>query len=419
MTSLDEFKRGWPTLVGSMVGMGAGIGTFMTATSYFIKPLHAAFGWSRGEISLASFAVLLTSLTMPIVGVLVDRWGPRGFILAGSIMFCAANLALSAMSGQIWVYFAIMLFIGLAAAPATAPLVFTQPLVAAFAKSRGLAIALGYSGGVIASFFVQPTLQHTIAAYGWRDGYRLLAPISLGLGLTSFVLLGRRSKATGSEPVVHSLSDREGLSLREAVRDARFWLLGLAMVSMSLASGAFGSQLQALLSDIGVPGPRAALLGVWYAASVSMGQLVNGSLLDRLWPPGVGCVALSIPIGGLLLFLVGAPPIWLLALALLLVGYAFGAEGGMLAFFTARYFGLKSFGAIFGVLGMALGVSVAIGGASAGFLFDLRHNYHLNLQLGSALAALSATSLLASGLWSAKGARRPEAQRAKALHAGS
>jgi MFS family permease len=387
-----------------MVGMGAGVGTFLTATSYFIKPLHAAFGWSRGEISLASFAILLTSLTMPVVGVLVDRYGPRAFILAGSLMFCAAHIALSMMNGQIWVYFAILLFIGVAAAPATAPLVFTQPLVAAFAKSRGLAIALAYSGGVIVSFVLQPTLQHTIATYGWRAGYQMLAPVALGLGVASFALLGRRSKAQGSEPVVHSLSSQEGLSLGGAAREGRFWLLGLSMVCMSLASGAFGSQLQALLSDLGVPGPRAALLGVWYAASVSIGQLVNGSLLDRLWPPGVGFVALSVPVGGLLLFLGGSPPIWLLALALLLVGYAFGAEGGMLAFFTARYFGLKSFGAIFGVLGMALGVSVAIGGASAGFLFDLRHNYHLNLQLGSALAAISATCLLASGLLSSKGA---------------
>jgi predicted MFS family arabinose efflux permease len=176
------------------------------------------------------------------------------------------------------------------------------------------------------------------------------------------------------------------------------------MMCMSMAAGAFGGQLQALLSDMGIPGPKAALLGVWYAASVVIGRLICGALLDRIWPPGVGFVSLSAPVIGLLLFLTGAPPIWLLAVGILLVGFSFGAEGDMLAFFTARYFGLKSFGAVFGVLGMALGVAVAIGGAAGGFLFDLRHNYHLNLELGSGLAAVSACSLLASGMVRGKAA---------------
>jgi MFS family permease len=197
---------------------------------------------------------------------------------------------------------------------------------------------------------------------------------------------------------VHSFRDLEGVSLPQALRDPRFWLLGLSMVCMSLASGGFGSQLQALLSDLGVPGPQAALLGVWYAASVVIGRLVCGTLLDRIWPPLVGCVSLCAPAIGLLAFLGGAPPVWLLAGAILLVGYAFGAEGDMLAFFTARYFGLRSFGAIFGVLGMALGVAVAVGGVASGFLFDRNLNYRLNLELGSCLAAMSAVALLSSGL---------------------
>jgi hypothetical protein len=77
----------------------------------------------------------------------------------------------------------------------------------------------------------------------------------------------------------------------------------------------------------------------------------------------------------------------------------------MPAFFIARYFGLRAFGAIIGMLGMAVGVSAAIGGAVGGMLFDLRHNYNLNLVLGSGLSAVSAFSLLASGLLSGKVSR--------------
>jgi hypothetical protein len=88
------------------------------------------------------------------------------------------------------------------------------------------------------------------------------------------------------------------------------------MVCLSLAAGAFVSQFQALLSDMGIPGDKAALLGVWYAASVVIGRLICGSLLDRIWAAGVGFVCLTAPMIGLLLFLGGARPVWVLVVAL-------------------------------------------------------------------------------------------------------
>jgi MFS family permease len=403
LISVPEMRRGWPTLVGSMIGMGAGISMFWPASSYFIKPLQAEFGWSRGQVSLTtSIGVLLTSLAMPLIGVLIDRYGPRAFILAGSILFSLAYLALSAMSGQLIIYIVIVLMIGLTAGPATSPLIFTRPLVDAFAKSRGVALGLAYSGTVIISLIVQPTLQHVISAFGWRAGYRIMAPIGLVCGLVSFALLGGIRRVTAPPRLAEA---GLGHTLAEALRDARFWLVGLSMVCLALAAGAFASQFQPLLSDMGIPGAKAALLGVWYLASVVIGRLICGSLLDRIWAAGVGFVCLTAPVIGLLLFVGGARPIWVLVVGTLMAGFSFGAEADMMAFFIARYFGLRAFGAVLGMVGMAVGVAAAIGGAVGGMLFDLRHNYNLNLVLGSGLSAVSAFSLLASGLLSGKVAR--------------
>jgi OFA family oxalate/formate antiporter-like MFS transporter len=161
---------------------------------------------------------------------------------------------------------------------------------------------------------------------------------------------------------------------------------------------------------LAVPGETAALLGAWYAASVVIGRLICGALLDRLWSPGVGFVALSGPVLGLLVFLGHAPPLWLMAVGVALVGLSQGAEGDMLAFFTARYFGLKAFGVIFGILGMCFGVAVAIGGVAGGMLFDRVGDYHLNLELGSVLSAAAAISLLASGLLRGRTGAAPSAE---------
>src|ERR1700736_4094441 len=332
-----------------MIGMGAGLGTYVSSSSYFIKPLQAEFGWSRGQVSLTtSTGLLINSLALPLMGVLIDRYRPRAFILVGSVLFSLAYLALSAMPGQFVIYVGIVIVISLTAAPATSPLLFTKPLVSAFEKSRGVALGFALSGAVIISFIVQPVLRYVISEFGWRAGY--------GIVLASFALLGgiRRVSARRAE-VTPTEEAHLGHTLSEALRDARFWLFGVALVSLSLTAGAFTIHFQPLLSDMGIPGPQAALLGVWFAASIVIGRLIGGTLLDRFWAPGVGFVCLCAPVIGLPLFL-GAPPLWLVVVGILLVGFSFGADFNTLAFFTARYFGLRSFGAIIGVLGMAVGV---------------------------------------------------------------
>ncbi len=393
---LREWRAGWPTLLGAMLSMGAGISLFGNVNGFFVKPLATEFGWSRGQISLASMAVLGTALAMPAVGVLVDRHGPRLFILLGAMLFAAAYTALSVMPGEIWAYYAIVLFIGLAAGPATAPLVVTRPLVSAFSEARGLALALGMSGAVAISTVVLPTLQSVIAHFGWRAGYAAMAPLTLTLGLSAFFLL--RGASPASQPSRGPAPDQAGHTLREAFCDTRFWLLAVSMICISMVGGAFSSQFQPLLSDLRVPGATAALLGAWYAASVIVGRLGAGLLLDRLWPPAVGAVALSGPILGMPLFLAADPSMAVVMVGAALVGLSTGAEADMMAFFAARYFGLNRFGAIFGVLGLFFGLSVAIGSIAAGFLFDAAGDYRLVLILGAILAAVGAASLLASGL---------------------
>lgn len=401
--ALHEWRKGWPILLGAMLSMGAGISLFGSVNGFFVKPLAAEFGWSRGQISLAAMAVLGTALAMPAVGMLVDRKGPRLLILVGAILFATAYAGLAVMPGELWAYYAIVAFIGLAAGPATAPLVVTRPLVSAFSRSRGLALALGMSGAVAVSTVVLPSLQYIISHFGWRAGYAAMAPFTLALGLVAFFLL---RGTTPSPEAVDSAPEQAGHTLSAALRDARFWWLAVSMICISMAGGAFSSQFQPLLSDLGVPGQTAALLGVWYAASVIVGRLGAGFFLDRLWPPAVGAVALSGPIVGMLLFLGAEPSLVVLAVGATLVGLSTGAEADMLAFFAARYFGLKRFGAIFGVLGLFFGLSVAAGGIAAGFTFDLAGDYHLMLKLGSALAAISALCLLASGLAKGRPARQ-------------
>ncbi len=75
----SEFRRGWRVLLASSVGNGSGLSGLPFYTfGVFVIPLVAAFGWTRGRISIAaSFLILGTAITAPIVGTIIDRYGAR------------------------------------------------------------------------------------------------------------------------------------------------------------------------------------------------------------------------------------------------------------------------------------------------------------------------------------------------------
>jgi MFS family permease len=402
-SAVGEWRRGWPAVIGSMLGTSAGVAMFTTVSGFFVKPLSTAFGWSRGQIAVMSVAYVLTSLLLPLAGVIVDRRGVRTLVALGALAFAGCYAALGLMTGAYWMYLAVVGVIGSFAGPATAPFVFARPVVAAFDRSRGLALGMTMSGVPLLSFAILPIIENVIATHGWRAGFWTMAPVSLVLGALSVFLLGRVSQpASSTRGSIAALQPTRpggiGLSFREALSDARFWLLALAMVAANFSLGTYLTSLQPMLSDKGVDGQVAAWLGVWSGVVIVAGRLASGTLLDRVWPPLVGCLSLAAPTFGLLIFVFAGSQTGTLALGICLIAIATGAELDILAFFASRYFGLRAFGAVFGVLGAMLGVSIAVGGIVSGYMFDRFGSYDQVLLAGAALSAVAAAAILASGL---------------------
>lgn len=392
-----EWARGWPAVGGAMLGMASGMSMFIVVSGFFVKPLTTAFGWSRGEVALSAGAVFICSLLLPFAGVLADRFGARRLGLLGAATFAGCYLAFASMSGPLWQYLAILAVIGLVSGPATMPFVFARPVAVAFDRSRGLALGVAMTGFPLLSFALLPTLQHVIATYGWRPAFLGLAPLSLLLGVGSWLLFGRAPKplATAAEPA----GDPEpNVSLREATADPRFWLLALSMAAVNFSVGIFMTTLQPMLSDRGVDGRTAALLGAWQGVATLLGRVCVGALADRLWPPMVGAVALGAPALGLVIFLGAGSELVPIAVGIGLVVFAFGAETDLMGFFSARYFGLRAFAAVAGALAVFAGLTLSAGSMIAGFMFDRFGDYQHVLQIGAALSAVAAASILASGL---------------------
>ena len=71
-------------------------GTFILGFTAFFEPIANEFGWSYTQVSLAaSLRGANMGLLAPLMGFLVDRWGPRRLILGGIVLLGIALILLS------------------------------------------------------------------------------------------------------------------------------------------------------------------------------------------------------------------------------------------------------------------------------------------------------------------------------------
>ncbi len=140
-----------------------------------------------------------------------------------------------------------------------------------------------------------------------------------------------------------------GMTLGETVRTWRFWLLAVCFVPISYALGAIIPSLVPLLSSKGFSVPDAVGLATLTGLAVLMGRLVGGWLIDHFWAPGVAFIFLASPALALW-FLTGEVSPAIATIAILMIGFGAGVEYDFMAYLVSKYFGMKSYSAIYGAL---------------------------------------------------------------------
>ena len=151
-----------------------------------------------------------------------------------------------------------------------------------------------------------------------------------------------------------------------------------------------------LVSKDFAPRDAANLVGV-LGVSIAVGRLAIGFVIDRVWAPGVAACVLSLPAIGAWLMAgpVVTPTTAILAIALL--GFAQGAEYDFLAFLAARYFGMRHYGALYGLLVIPVAMATAIGAAGMGYMRDLTGSFNAGLPWIGVAFVVGGTLLLSLG----------------------
>src|SRR5690242_11747200 len=94
-------RRAWILLGAAFAAFSIGAG-FMHSYTVFLVTFIESFGWSRAEVSIAySVSQMVSGVSSPLVGYLVDRLGPRWLILMGGSLL-AIGLVASSFSQALW-----------------------------------------------------------------------------------------------------------------------------------------------------------------------------------------------------------------------------------------------------------------------------------------------------------------------------
>jgi len=376
--ALDEWRTGWPLILTGIMGSTC-VGAQVYPLGVVMKPLAAAYGWTRGEISTASTISSFATLALStLCGMALDRFGPRRVALVGTPM-CAIILCLAAFAGPaVWTWFAVWTLY----APFMVmilPIVWGAAIASHFHVSRGLALAIGLSGTGVAAAVYPPLTLWLLETFGLRGVFPGLGAFT-ALTLGPLVLFAFKPKPPGTpapDPQDRGPAPAAawGLTLREAMRTTLLWRVVLVMAVAALTASAINLHLQSLLTDRGVTPEKAVTIVAAIGPTTLLGRGLGGVFLDRVHARWIAAISFLLPAVGCLMLANFHGAYWQGFAAASLIGFAIGIEGDLLPFLLSRYFGLRSFGAIYG-LGMAIfGGGYALGPTIAGLLFDTLRSY--------------------------------------------
>lgn len=391
--SRGEWRGGWPLVLAAMLGIGFGPGLFQNVSSLFIDGVTREFGWTRGDIATAAAIGLLGGIVAPFLGRLADRIGIRPVIIASLLLLGATYMGLSIQTGAL-VQFQLLVALLAFAVPGTSSVVYGKLIAACFVQNRGLALGFATSGLSLTMLVMPPIVGAAIAAGGWRAGYWVLAAttVLLALPLVLWLLRGVPRTPTARAPDdAHADEAVTGVTGPEARRERRFWQLGLSVALVNVASVGLVTQLVPLGQERGLGAGEAALLLTSYAASQVAGRLVIGALVDRFVAQRVAALVALVSAVAFAALLLPAPGFALMMLLVFFAGLMNGAEHDLLPFLTARLFGLRAYGEIYGSL-LPISLAGTAGGIVAfGRIYDAYGHY------GPALM-LAAVALVLAGL---------------------
>ena len=415
---LSNVYPGWIMVgvVSAMRTIGGGLHGY--GFTVFFLPVSQDLGLNRAQTALAfSLARAEGAIEAPLIGYLVDRYGPRPLMVTAALLAGAGYIALS------WVdsYVAFLLvYLGLISLAYSAGFIQTPMVIANnwFIRRRGRAMTVVGSAVTIGGTLITPGLAAVVTYFGWRWGaffagcafLMICIPLSLkvvrapeNFGLAPDGVAGQESADAkgGVTRAAQASSIAPDVTATDALRNWAFWSLAFSMLVRVATQSTMMVHFIPIMVWKGVSQERAALLLSAFALLNLLFHFLLGWIADRVNKPKLLSLWMSLPLSAILILLHGESYFSLCLFAALFA--ALDAAFPVTWAICGDFFGRKYFATIRGNMTFCYMWGSALGPVLAGYVYDQTQSYAT--VLWSVALTLSVSVLLTGMLirpWRAK-----------------
>jgi len=390
----SRFYYGWIIVAVALISMAFWFGIRSSFSVYYVALLDE-FGWSRGSSAgVQSMAMITYTIMAPLVGGLIDRFGPRRviapgiLILAGGLMLCSRIEILA----QFYIFYGVVMGTGIASIGIVS---YSAILAHWFEKKRGLASGIAVSGMGLGTFLMVPISQSFISMWGWRMTFIITGCLILIILVPANALFLRHKPGEiGQHPDGSNPSDSnpknpsqdrsntthdKDWTLKEAVHTLRFWAFISFPLFVSMGVYIIIVHQVRFLVDQGIDKMTAAFFLAMVGIVSSIFRVFWGWLSDRIGREltfTMGTICGCLGAGSLLLFEIHGSALFTYSF-FILFGMGWGVTAPMFMAVAADLFKGRIFGLIFGLAEAGIGIAAAFGAWIAGFIFDKTQSYQL------------------------------------------
>ncbi len=378
------FYGWWILLLGSLI-LAVGPGIFYHGFTIFFLPLKRDLAVSSAAMSLIYGAARLEGgAEGPIIGYLIDRFGPRRMIMLGATLAGVGLIILSFVQ-SFWSFFFIYIFIVSVGYNAA----FFHPVYALvnnwFIRYRGFGFAITGVASSLGGMVLTPVLAYLIFSFGWRTALVLAGLFILAVVIPAALPARRSPEVMGLMPdgqtrQVSLQEDRtraggSGLdfTVKGALKTINYWLLFFAIALRVLVTVTLTIHFVPILVWKGMEETACAYLVSLFAFGTIPMTLLYGWLGDRWNKSILASVGILPLVIGMLILMLSSSPFSLYALP---IGLA--ATMGIAPLNWALLgdlFGRAKYATLRGIIGVGNGLGTFVAPLYAGWMYDRGGSY--------------------------------------------
>lgn len=372
--------QGWIVVLVMFFALSM-VSTTRASIGLAMPSLERDLGWSKSFISVVvAWALIFMAVMSPLVGNLLDKFGPRRILLVG-LAVTACALGLSSQVSATWqILIAYSIFGGIGFGIVSKN-VASATIARHFVHDRGFAVGVANAGSTAGHIALLPVMAMILSTFGWRYGYLFLAVVCVALIPLVLALIPPEKPgaqhAKGRPGADEVVPEALGARLKLLFGNRTFLaLLGSYTICGFTATGMIDTHFLPYAISCGIPIVVSATAYGVLAAFNMGGMALSGWLSDRINRPIL--LAVIYVMRGLSYIILLMVPVYDVNLI-----WVFAVMFGIFDYSTipvttslvASHVGLRTIGLSLGVLAMFHAAGAALGAFLGGVLFDTFQTY--------------------------------------------